>query len=331
MTPTIFVSVNNPIALTDYGRYHYLLLKFLSFSECRLIVDSNCLLASIEYNELRYGSYIRTDTDLNKCLSFKPPNVVEYDYVLSDDPDHYSNKTVIYLIYGFMCMNKFSISSRDIQMPQPMHPVHYYCKDLSRLLDSHRHYACLDKRPIVIAFNGNKSSVYSNSFRYDELYISPRFDVVSQFDTYYSNLGSQNMYANEYFSTPSKVPQKDLFSYIAKSKYFFCPPGYKNPLCHNLAEALHAGSVPVLAYSKLLAPPLDHLENCLSYDGLDLFSALDVAFADNFSAYSAMKNNALEYYMNTMMPHSFFKNLMSLLSSAPAELNMYMPFFEAAN
>ena len=329
MVPAFFVSLNNHVALSDYGRYHYLLLKFLSFSDCRLIVDSNCLLASAEYRDTKYGSYIHTDTVLQNRLSFAQHESVEYDFIISDNSNFdCSNKIIVNVIYDFMYMNDLSSFTRDIQMPQPMHPIHYYCKDLSSLLDSHYKFASLDERPIAIAFNGNRSKVYNNSFKYDELSISSRFDVVSQFDAHYSSLPSQNKFANEYFSTPSSVPLNKLFSYISKSKFFFCPPGYKNPFCHNLAEALHCGSIPVLAYSQLMAPPLAHLENCLIYKDQNLSNVFDVAFDESFSAYTFIKDNALDYYMNTMMPHSFFNNLTSLLLRYSDGINLYMPFFD---
>jgi len=51
--------------------------------------------------------------------------------------------------------------------------------------------------------------------------------------------------------------------------FFLALSGVVMPLCHNLIEALSAGSIPIIPYPHLLSPPLENNVNCLSYSTLD--------------------------------------------------------------
>lgn len=65
-----------------------------------------------------------------------------------------------------------------------------------------------------------------------------------------------------------KIPQDRWLSILAMTRFFISPPGYRQPFCHNIIEAMAVGAIPITQYGNLFRPLLRDGKECLSYDNL---------------------------------------------------------------
>lgn len=65
------------------------------------------------------------------------------------------------------------------------------------------------------------------------------------------------------------VPQNQWLELLSQTRCFLAPPGYTQPFCHNLIEALSVGAVPLTGYGHLLRPRLVPGQSCLAFGDAD--------------------------------------------------------------
>ena len=109
-----------------------------------------------------------------------------------------------------------------------------------------------------------------------------------------------------------KIPQARWLDALAKADFFLACPGVGMPLCHNLIEALAAGSIPILQYADYLPDPLRNGTNCLTFsDATSLRAALDRARTMPPDEILTLRKNVLAYYQEFLAPGRFSQRLFS--------------------
>lgn len=82
------------------------------------------------------------------------------------------------------------------------------------------------------------------------------------------------------------------------------------PLCHNLIEALAAGSIPILQYASYLPRPLENGVNCLTFTcAQTLRSTLRRVMESTPEEINALRLKVKLYYDETLAPGKFSEAL----------------------
>jgi hypothetical protein len=112
----------------------------------------------------------------------------------------------------------------------------------------------------------------------------------------------------------SKIRQKNWLDFISQSKFFLCPPGYSNPLCHNIIESMAVGTIPLTNYAHFFNPPLENGITCLSFSNLkELENQIRKIFQMDGETVSMMRKNVIEYYDRYLEPHRYIERMFSHL------------------
>ncbi len=84
---------------------------------------------------------------------------------------------------------------------------------------------------------------------------------------------------------------------LARADFFLCPPGMVMPMCHNVIEAMAVGTIPLISYPEWLHPNLEHLGNCIVFDGKDdLIDKMRMTLSMPDSQVEAMRSKVIDYY-----------------------------------
>jgi hypothetical protein len=90
---------------------------------------------------------------------------------------------------------------------------------------------------------------------------------------------------------------------LARAAFFLCAPGMVMPMCHNVVEAMAVGTIPLINYPEWLHPRLEHLTNCIVFDGKeDLVAKMRLALSMPASKVAELRANAAAYYDSYMRP-----------------------------
>jgi hypothetical protein len=109
-----------------------------------------------------------------------------------------------------------------------------------------------------------------------------------------------------------KIPPQRWLEALAKADFFLACPGVGMPLCHNLIEAMAAGSVPILQYGNYLTPPLSDRVNCISFkDAHGLKAAIQEIFEMSDCEIATMRANVRTHYDVHFAPGRFAQRLFS--------------------
>ena len=112
-------------------------------------------------------------------------------------------------------------------------------------------------------------------------------------------------------SSSFRIPKEKWFATLGKSDFFLACPGGSMPICHNVAEAMAVGAVPILEYPEYLDPPLKHGVNCLAFTGPDeLLRIMRRAFVIKPAQIAAMQKGARQYYDKHLAPGLFARAVM---------------------
>jgi hypothetical protein len=112
-------------------------------------------------------------------------------------------------------------------------------------------------------------------------------------------------------SSSFRIPQEKWFAALARADFFVACPGGAMPICHNIAEAMAVGTIPILEYPEYLDPPLKHGVNCLAFTGPDeLLGIMRRAFQMKATQIASMRKAARIYYERYLAPGLFAKSVM---------------------
>ena len=119
-----------------------------------------------------------------------------------------------------------------------------------------------------------------------------------------------------------KIPQKLWLETVATADFYLATPGVHMPFCHNLIEALAAGSIPILQYPQYLQPHLEHSKNCLVFDDAEsLIEVVNFAMTAPQEEILKLRKGAMKFYVDYLKPGSFAKKMLAHDSN---ELTLYV-------
>jgi len=108
----------------------------------------------------------------------------------------------------------------------------------------------------------------------------------------------------------ARVPWDQWVDVIARADFFLWPPGIVMPMCHNIIEAMAIGTIPITNYPEWFSPKLEHMKNCIVFDGQDdLIERINLALAMNDDQKNELRANAMKYYETYLRPDNFVKNI----------------------
>jgi hypothetical protein len=103
----------------------------------------------------------------------------------------------------------------------------------------------------------------------------------------------------------SGIAPSEWLPTLASAEFFLCPPGIVMPMCHNVIESMAVGTIPLINYPEWFHPNLEHLTNCIVFDGKDdLVEKMHLALSMPARQVEAMRANVIDYYESHLRPDS---------------------------
>jgi hypothetical protein len=209
--------------------------------------------------------------------------------------------------------------SKPVLMPYNVHPMHstkVEGESLSLLRDTNR--------KITILFAGDLEGYKRRWISYPKQKLS-RIEVIS---TIKEHLGEHlrvaktpeelnTIMSSEYTrqlvivdNDGARIPWDQWVDVIARADFFLCPPGIVMPMCHNIIEAMAIGTIPITNYPEWLSPKLEHMKNCIVFDGQDdLIEKINLALAMSDDQKNEIRENAMKYYELHLRPQTFVRKV----------------------
>jgi hypothetical protein len=109
-----------------------------------------------------------------------------------------------------------------------------------------------------------------------------------------------------------KIPPQRWLEALSKADFFLACPGVGMPLCHNLIEAMAAGTIPILQYGNYLPQPLEDGVNCLEFkDSKGLQGIVTNVLAMSQEQICLLREGVQKYYNEFLAPGRFAVTLLS--------------------
>jgi hypothetical protein len=159
--------------------------------------------------------------------------------------------------------------------------------------------------------------------------------VPASLDEFHAGLDS-GRYANSFVIVDTErfdIPPGEWLSTLAKADFFVAPPGYMQPYCHNLVEAMDVGTVPVFQFPDLFRPPLRDGLECLAFeDAAGLARIVDSILRGKLDASTeGMRRAAATYHDSYLHPDAAARRIRSFMEDPAAnELRLYLAGGKAA-
>ena len=85
---------------------------------------------------------------------------------------------------------------------------------------------------------------------------------------------------------------------MARSNFFLALPGYTQPFCHNVVEAMMTATVPIIEYGHLFSPTLRHGKDSIRFSGINEYiQTIGEICAGRYDAsLHELRNNVRNYY-----------------------------------
>lgn len=110
-----------------------------------------------------------------------------------------------------------------------------------------------------------------------------------------------------------KIPPELWLDALAKADFFLACPGVSMPLCHNLVEAMAAGTIPILQYANYLPEPLEDEVNCLTFHNTEgLKRVLEHASSMSQKEILSLRHQVRSYYQKFLAPGCLTKRLIAM-------------------
>lgn len=111
----------------------------------------------------------------------------------------------------------------------------------------------------------------------------------------------------------SAISPSEWLPTLAQADFFLCPPGIVMPMCHNVIEAMSVGTIPLIGYAEWFQPKLQHLTNCIVFDGKDdLIEKMKMVLGMPASEVERMRANVIGYYESHLRPEVVVREIEAL-------------------
>lgn len=111
-----------------------------------------------------------------------------------------------------------------------------------------------------------------------------------------------------------KIPHTDWLDTLSNSEFFLSPPGYTQPFCHNIVEAMAVGTVPITQYGDLFKPSLQDKRECISFNSLDELIDRMKAILKEDTLSKSMSADVLHYHDKYLSLSSAAQHIQSFVS-----------------
>lgn len=231
--------------------------------------------------------------------------------------------------------------SRDLPsappvMPYPMHPW-----TQPEVVQSQRAaQRSRQARDALVFFAGCQKRRYGDAWMQEQFQILSRLDVLNTVKKSFSVdvvESPLNFHAREDQSQPPKqirildsaensIPAAHWLPALANSHFFLCAPGGRQPLCHNLIEAMSVGTIPILEYADRIHPPLTDGLNAICFQGRSgLIEVIERVQTMSDIELSQLRENVISFYDQHLCGVRFWGQL--LADPNPGD-ELAMPFHE---
>ncbi|MGJ8677474.1 MAG: hypothetical protein ACSHX0_08150 [Akkermansiaceae bacterium] len=323
---------NTPLCLFDFtsikidnvmGRYLYhLITEFEACGYHIAFVDRHRFLGTFLVKE-----YKTKILQHNYSLLKKPPAHRDQIVFVTDNAKNQETnfeKKILISYEHHIPVNSSESSTPEIAFPFFVHPTVH---ESNQVEEFHHTMDENSLRQLRLLFAGNAKFP-----KYDAPVLEKKYQVLSRYkmlqiaensltETDIKRPTSYQQLISESDSEPSftsatiqncPIPPEHWIKTIGLADFYLACPGVEMPMCHNLIEALAAGSIPILQYPQYLDPPLTHGKNCLVFnDKQELISAISNALTMNNLAIKTMRANAILYYKQYLQPGAFGQKLTS--------------------
>lgn len=272
-----------------------------------------------------------------------PENLRQESILISDHPIKHSEKRWKKVVtIDFDVYSEKDTNSAHLTMPFHMSPEQYISGRF-RQIDALRNSV----RTIRIFFSGNQDrEVYSHPI-FDNFF--HKLNRIQLLDTLTDGLEDDEImliehkdqwalikdsYCNKFVlnhwtwspenssNLESRVANEDWLAVLARSDFFLATPGIRMPLCFNVIEAMAVGTIPVIEYPEYFNPPLEHLKNCVVFNGeTELISRVHDVFRIEKEKLNSIKRGVIKYYDEYLRPESWVNHFMA---NSTRRMNLYV-------
>ncbi len=311
----LFANLSTKQTFLEWGRIFFSVLNTFTESGYKISLLDNESLHKLDV----YGKPV---FDLkNLTIVDQPPEDSEKYSYLYDKKDSQLNdkswKKQIFLKYDLYSKYWFE---QPMIMPFPVHPLQEIYGYIPRLPELRNR-----KRNFRILFAGDIDKYKRVWVRYPKIKL-PRQEII---ETIKEQLAADKLqlihdepsfatamqadYINKFViidNDSQRIDNKLWLDTLAKSDFFFSPPGIVMPMCHNIIEAMAIGCIPITNYPEWLHPNLEHGVNCIVFDEKqDLLEQIEAVLAMGEASIASMKQNAIDYYEQFLKKAAFIDQL----------------------
>lgn len=311
----LFANLSTKQTYLEWGRIFFSVLNTFTESGYKISLLENEALHKLDV----YGKPV---FDLkNLTVVDKPPEETEKYTYLYDQKDSHLNALTwekqVFLKYDLYANYYFE---QPMIMPFPVHPLqetYGYIPKLAKLRDSKRNFRVL--------FAGDIDKYKRTWVKYPEEKL-PRQEII---ETVKEELGSDQLqlitdeasfssamnaeFINKFViidNDSQRIDNNLWLDTLAKSQFFFSPPGIVMPMCHNIVEAMAIGCIPMTNYPEWFHPNLEHGVNCIVFNTKQsLLEQINTVLAMDEATILKMKNNAIAYYEQHLKKAEFINKL----------------------
>ncbi len=214
------------------------------------------------------------------------------------------------------------IASQTPVMPYPMHPytLPYATETTLSALRSLRTRDCL------ILFAGSQKRRYGAAWMEEQFGVLSRLSVLNTVRHRFPEFVTEDPFPSDFRpealgesnqirildGARHLIAARDWLPTIARSHFFLCGPGGRQPLCHHLIEAMSVGTIPILEYGNRISPPLTDGLNAICFKGQKgLVEAIERVQGMDQEQLANLRDHVISFYEKHLCGTRFWKQILA--------------------
>ncbi len=294
------------IQLQLYGRYFYVLAKFFAIEGYQITLNRNFAI----FNEILGGESYLQYLIKEKIVAFKKSKTPIICF---------NEKNLLPNYFNFLLPSNNSVDPA-FYIPISMHPNFYHHDvHLFNLENIEKKKSIFMAGNFDIRFYGDEPerhfNVLSRNKIYDQLLTRNFLTIIKSASELTSFLMSNSDHKCIIIKTDSfRMHFEEYRKYLSQFSFFLACPGVVMPYCHNIAESMSVGCIPIIQkeYAEMMHPPLVDGHNSLFFNNAENLSVvIEKAYGLRNEVVSQMSNNVLDYYNTHLTPKSVVNKIAS--------------------
>jgi hypothetical protein len=245
-----------------------------------------------------------------------------YVFVFTDKKEYLYPKEIkfekdIRMIFDYF--PNLPLTGEEFRIPELMHPQLYVQYHAHKNLE---HYRSGRKKTVKILAAGKLDDTYNNDITRKIYKKKTRVEVFSHILSTQKALlidsekewrricDGDNNSDIIIVSQGARINLGQWLYAISLADFVICTPGWCHPCTSVAIEALAVGTIPIISFSELFAPGLEHGTNCFIFDNFEeLDSAVQSALTMDREEKARMSKEAVTYYRNNYDAEAFWRNI----------------------